>query len=178
MSKLDRLLAEKETEEFLKEAITLCRKKLSKLPINEADKDDVVQVAIMKVHRAIDTYDSSKAMASTYFDKVINNGINSYLRYLKVHEPFTNSLRISEEYDEDSDGNTVSIPGDSTEYIARDIVIDFMQHSNLNEKEKQIFKLRCEGFEFKDIAEQLGCSKARISQIWKALIDKYRTNAI
>lgn len=176
MSKLDKLLAEKETEEFLKEAMKLCRKKLSKIPISEVDKEDAVQVTIMKVHKALDTYDSAKAMASTYFDRVMNNGINSYLRYLKTHEPFTKSLGIADEYDEEAEGNVVALPSDASDYDVTDIMIDFLCYSNLTEKEKQVFQMRCEGREFKEIADALGCSKARISQIWKSLINKYHAS--
>ena len=90
------------------------------------DKEDAVQVTVMKVHKALDTYDSAKAMASTYFDKVMNNGINSYLRYLKTHEPFTKALGIADEYDEEAKGNVVALPSDASAYDVTNIMIDFM----------------------------------------------------
>ena len=54
-----------------------------------------------------------------------------------------------------------------------EFVTDIMENMRLNEREKQIFKLRTSGYEFVEIAGMLGVSKARISQLWKAIREKY-----
>jgi RNA polymerase sporulation-specific sigma factor len=174
MTKLDKHLAEKETEEFLKEAMEICKIKLKKIPyLSDTDKEDAAQVAIIKVDRAMGTFDSSKGKAITYFSRVIDNAIHAYTRYLINHSPLINALEISDEFDEDSEGYRVSVCDDTTTYSVSDTIIDFMLNSGLTEKEKKIFDMRYKGFDFVEIAKYFGCSKARISQIWKGIIIKY-----
>jgi len=179
MSNLDKYLIEQETEEFLKEAMLICKKKLSNVAfMNHADKEDAVQIAMMKVAQALKTYDRSKGMASTYFNKVIENGINSYMRTAIKHAPLTSAMEIVDEYTED-DGfgnNKVSVYDDTTVFNASNIIIDFIVHIGLTEREKKIFELRRTGYDFVEIAYRIGCSKARVSQIWKGIINKYYRN--
>lgn len=174
MTKLDKHLAEKETEEFLKEAMEICKIKLKKISyLSDTDKEDAAQVAIIKVDRAMSTFDSSKGKAITYFSRVIDNAIHAYTRYLINHSPLINALEISDEFDEDNEGYRVSVCDDITTYNVSDMVIDFMSNSGLTDREKKIFHMRYRGFDFVEIANHLGCSKARVSQIWKGIIDKY-----
>lgn len=176
MSKLDKYLVEQETEEFLKEAMAICKIKLNNIPyLSATDKEDAVQVALMKVDRARSTFDKSKGKAVTYFSRVIDNAINTYSRYLINHSPLTKALEISDEYDEDNGCYKVSVFDDVTSYNVSDIIIDFMMNSGLTEKEKEIFDMRYKGFDFVEIAKHFECSKARISQIWKGILTKYNS---
>ncbi|MDM5335703.1 hypothetical protein QUF84_00130 [Fictibacillus enclensis] len=52
-----------------------------------------------------------------------------------------------------------------------DLAIDIQM--NLNEREQEIFHLRTQGYEFVDIAEMMGVTKARILQVWKGIKAKY-----
>ena len=176
MNKLDKYLIEKETEEFLKEAMSICKIKLNNIPyLSATDKEDATQVALMKVDLAMSTFDSSKGKAITYFSRVIDNAIHTYTRYVIKHSPLINALEISDEFDEDNEGYKVSVCDDTTTYEVSDLIIDFMSNSGLTEKEKRIFDMRYKGFDFVEIARYFGCSKARISQIWKGIINKYHS---
>jgi RNA polymerase sigma factor (sigma-70 family) len=176
---LDELFDLNDVDEFLKATHRICNTKLRKVNINEEDKKDVSQEILLRVYKAIKQYDKEKATATTFFNKVIDNGIMTYLRYMKNNSNilFNNILSIIDEYDEEVEDEKafgVQIAGDDTEYDVLDVIMDFTNHCGLSETEKKIFKLRYEGYEFQDIAKTLGVSKARVSQLWKIILQKYQ----
>jgi RNA polymerase sporulation-specific sigma factor len=179
MGVLDELLEIKETEEFLKTVQSFCRKKLSSVYyLNEYDKEDITQNVLIKVYKALDKYDKSVSKASTYFDVIVTNGIKSCLREINKENNKLNSsaLALVEYYEPDESDEPshlkTEVTDDSSIFDTVDSVIDFMENSGLSEKEKKIFSLRYEGFEFQDIAQMLGYTKARISQLWKGIVEK------
>jgi len=179
MAILDELFDLNDVDEFLKATHKICKNKLNKYNFNEEDKKDVSQEILLKVYRALKRYNKEKATAATYFNKVINNGILSYISRITNNSNmlFNNILSIMDEYEEETENNGpsgVQVAGDSTEYDVVDMIVDFLNHCELTDDEKQIFKLRYKGYEFQEIASIMDVSKARVSQLWKRILQKYR----
>lgn len=58
-------------------------------------------------------------------------------------------------------------------YENTEFLLDIMYYLDLSDQEKEVFKLRSAGYLFSEIAKIMGLTKARISQIWKSIRDKY-----
>jgi RNA polymerase sporulation-specific sigma factor len=175
----DELLAVGDMDKFLTKAKEMCEVKIHATDFVGMEKEDVVQEVLLSVYRAVDAYDSSRAKASTFFENVINNRIRDCLRKAKTNMPLCLAVELVESPEDISNdsgsthkSNAVlkSVDGD---YGCSEYEIDFMENIGLNDREKQIFKLRCAGYEFTEIATMLGLTKARISQLWKGVIKKY-----
>ena len=78
---------------------------------------------------------------------------------------------------EESDGTDMALVLGHTGFAYEnfEFLTDIMENMRLNDREKQIFRLRTSGYDFVEIAAIQGVSKARISQIWKGIRSKYET---
>lgn len=186
MSILDELFELKDTEEFLDkflEAVqVICRKKLSKLYyLNKYDKEDIMQDVLIKVYYAIDKYDKTISKPGAYFNRIVDNGITSCIRDMHRFKNIINTpssvITDPEVCDEINVVEPIeyNLTDDTTVFDSVDVFIDFLENSNLTEQEKRIFNLRYSGLEFQEIAKIMGYTKARISQLWKNIINKCRS---
>jgi RNA polymerase sporulation-specific sigma factor len=175
----DELLAIGDMDKFLTKAKEMCEMKIKTSNFFGMEKEDVVQEVLLTVFKSINSYDNSKAKACTFFENVINNKIKDCVRKTgtKSNLMVTTAIELVPEFDADDK------PADSaylgvlsaadSGYACSEYEIDFMENIGLNDREKQIFKLRCSGYEFVEIASILGLTKARISQLWKGVVQKY-----
>lgn len=179
----DELFALEEMDAFLKKAQEKCRAKVGHQKFAGMETDDVVQEVLIKVYRSMQRYDGTLSKVSTYVDHVMDNMIRDCLRKAgsKSNLSLVNALDLLESTADpercNSDGQDVSwsyIAGCSEPgYERMELITDVMENMHLNKREQEVFRLRLTGYEFMEIAEKIGVSKARVSQIWKSIREKY-----
>lgn len=179
----EELYALKEFDAFFTKVKEKCEIKLRGKTFAGMEKEDVVQEVLIKVSNALGQYDAKKSQMSTYIDHIINNKIKDCYRKAVSYKNLcvVNALSISEsihepEYGEDDgyeDRNYIQLGCEDVGYENTDVLIDIMSNMGLSEREKEIFRLRSNGYEFVEIAKIMGVSKARISQIWAGVKRKY-----
>ncbi|MGO4731670.1 sigma-70 family RNA polymerase sigma factor [Paenibacillus sp. 2KB_22] len=165
---------------FLNKAQEKCRHKLRGKTFAGIEKEDVTQEIMIKLVNSLDKYDSEKAKMSTFVDHLIENKIKDMYRKCMSEKNLSvvNAVQImctdqSGGDESESSDIALALGHAGFAYENFEFVTDIMENMRLNEREKQIFKLRTSGYEFVEIAGMLGVSKARISQLWKAIREKY-----
>ncbi|WFR60404.1 sigma-70 family RNA polymerase sigma factor [Paenibacillus amylolyticus] len=165
---------------FLNKAQEKCRHKLRGKTFAGMEKEDVTQEIMIKLVNSLDKYDAEKAKMSTFVDHLIENKIKDMYRKCMSEKNLSvvNAAQImctDQGGGEESEGSDIALALGHTGFAYEnfEFVTDIMENMKLNEREKQIFKLRISGYEFVEIAGILGVSKARISQLWKAIREKY-----
>lgn len=175
----DELLDLGAVDTLLDKAQKICKKKLSNKVFPGMEKDDVVQEALVKVYNSIDKYDSEKAKASTFFDHIISNVIKDCYKKATTEKNLlvcnaSEYTEVSTDSDDVSEGKAgVTYGVVDHEYENSEFMMDLADNMGLNDREKEIFSMRCAGYEFKEIAEVIGVSKPRMTQIWKKIVSKY-----
>jgi RNA polymerase sigma factor (sigma-70 family) len=149
------------------------------------EHDDVIQESLIKVFKYIDKYDSSKSKLNTFLEvltdsvfkdcfKKASSGANMNLVYAVALDatsmPDIGAVDSVEEYE-------FQIGKTDTGYEMFEVVTDLMKHLGLTDREKEVFKLRANGYGNHEIADQLGISRARITQIWTKITDKANADA-
>jgi RNA polymerase sporulation-specific sigma factor len=179
----DELFALEEMDAFLKKAQEKCRAKVAHQKFAGMETDDVVQEVLIKVYRSMQRYDGTLSKVSTYVDHVMDNMIRDCLRKAgsKTNLSVVNAFDLLESA-VDTERNNADGQEASWSYVAgcselgyeqMELITDVMEHMHLNERERDVFRMRLSGYEFVEIAEKIGVSKARVSQIWKAIRGKY-----
>lgn len=175
----DKLFAIGDMDAFLNKAQEKCRQKLKGKTFAGMEKDDVTQEVMIKLYNSLEKYDAEKAKMSTFVDHLIDNKIKDMYRKCMTEKNLSvvNAVQVVST-DLDIDDERSSQPGITLghkgyAYENFEFVTDIMENMKLNEREKEIFRLRTSGYEFVEIADILGVSKARISQLWKAIRIKY-----
>ncbi len=181
-STFDELYAIGEMNLFLEKAINHCKAKIRTVKFAGMEIEDVAQEAAIKVLRSLDNYNAETSKLSTYVDHVIDNMIRDCLRYVGTQKNlmvvnaddlfFNPTLDISTKQDDVGDYYTNKFGVIDAGYQNVEDIIDVTEHMGLNEREKEVFLLRMEGYEFTEIAKFIGVSKSRLSQIWSNVKDK------
>jgi RNA polymerase sporulation-specific sigma factor len=175
----DELFAVGEMNLFLKKAQKHCAAKIGNRKFAGMDKEDVIQEALIKVYRSLDKYDSKVSKLNTFVDHVIENIICDYLRKAGSRKNLlvVNAAAISEVTNDSEESTEVSYQLGEVDYGYEnsELLMDVMENMNLSDREKEIFKLRMEGYEFVEIAQKLGMSKSRLSQVWSKIKLKYQS---
>ncbi|MEC0276928.1 sigma-70 family RNA polymerase sigma factor [Peribacillus frigoritolerans] len=161
---------------LLEKAQEKCELKLRGKKFAGMEKEDVVQEVLIKVHKSLSKYDSSKAKMSTYIEHVIENMVKDCYKKCGTEKNLilVNALELEDSYEWDDEafqGYGAHVGSVDAGYMAVDMSIDVS--ITFSAREKEIFELRTQGYEFVDIADKLGVTKARISQIWKGIKAKY-----
>lgn len=174
MGKMDEVFAMGAMDQFLKAAKKVCESKVRGKKFNCMEEDDVVQEILIRVYKSVEKYDPEKASASTFFSRVMDTELLSYYRKSNAekNKSLANAAQITDYYEEGTDA--VEAECDPTEYSVSEFYIDFMYNIGLTDKEKHVFKMRYEGFDYTEIADSLGVSKPYVSQLWKSIMTKYR----
>ena len=176
----DELYGLGDVDAFLNKAKEKCETKLRGKSFAGMDTEDVVQEVLIKIHKSFDKYDHNKAKVSTYVDHVMENmikdcykkcGTEKNLFVVNAVELDYSSNWESEESDRRTQG--VQVGAEDTGYQNVDFMYDLVNNLGLTPRESEIFHLRSQGYEFVEIANFLGVSKARISQIWRGIKEKY-----
>jgi len=174
----DELFAIGDMDAFLEKAQLKCRQKLRGKTFAGMEQEDVTQEVMIKLYNSLDKYDADKARVSTFVDHLIDNKIKDMYRKCMTSKNLNvvNAVQILSSSSDvvETDGNNGTVLGhEGYAYENFEFITDIMENMQLNEREKEIFKLRSSGYEFVEIADIFGLSKPRISQIWKGIRDKY-----
>ncbi|MGA4519294.1 sigma-70 family RNA polymerase sigma factor [Solibacillus silvestris] len=177
----DQLFEAGEIDLFLSKAKEQCEKKLRGRTFAGMEQEDVVQEVLIKVYKSLSSYDSAKAKLSTYIDRVIENMIKDSYKKCGSYKNLANinAMEIEdsyqdngEEYGMGSSSNSISIGFNDMGYMRFEVFTDIKENDRLTKRERVILQLHYKGYEKVEIAEKLGVTKARISQIWKEMMEK------
>lgn len=175
----DELIALNEMEAILAKAKKYCEQKIGMQKFAGMETEDVVQEVLIKIYKAVETFDPSKAKASTYFYYVIDNGIKDHLRISgsRRNLAVVNALTIIDDVANEVDksgftDNEIVLGSVDCTFSTKEYIYDILENIGLNEREIRIFKMRAAGYQFDEIAGFEGCSKARMSQLWSKVQKK------
>ena len=172
----DELFAIGDMDAFLTKAKQECRIKLivNNTRLVGMEYEDVEQEALIKLLDALSKYDASISKLSTFVDRVITNMIRDCIR--KASRQKNLMVTYAEQLcDSENTENSFSVTVSVTEhgYENFEFVTDVMENIGLTKQEKRVFELRMRGYSFKEIADELGVTKMRISQVWASIKAKY-----
>ncbi|MFF2480286.1 sigma-70 family RNA polymerase sigma factor [Paenibacillus sp. NPDC058071] len=182
---LDELYAIGEMEMFYKAAKEKCEKKIGATRFAGMDREDVVQEALLKVHRYLPKYDATKAKLSTWVDRVLSSMIKDMLEKAGTEKNLSvvNAASLDlyacvkeapfSDYADQGQAYTVQVGGEDYGYENAELMIDFLEYIQLSKREKEVFNLRAAGYSPSEIADLLQVSASRVSQLWKSIIQKY-----
>ncbi|NGQ95335.1 RNA polymerase sigma factor [Brevibacillus sp. SYP-B805] len=175
----DELYAMDEVEEILAKVKKKCEIKLKGKRFAGMEHEDVVQEVLFKTYKVLDKYDSSIAKINTFLNSVIDNMIKDCYKStmsgknLAVVNAIDIAGLIKAEVKEEGVCYHVGVEDRGFENC--EVLMDIMENMGLNDRERQVFKLRSAGYEYQEIAKMVGVSKSRVQQIWKSIVVKYET---
>ena len=132
-------------------------------------KEDLAQVGMMALYKAIQTYEVGRTEFSTYAVRVIKSKMINFLQndlYKYVAKGGEKPIHNNEGLDEDSEkmrDRTVGRFDDDTEVNANEL-LDYIK----DYKDERAYKIVCllsEGYTYEEIGSILNLSKQRINQI-------------
>lgn len=171
---LDELYALGEMDVFFQKSKEKVEKRVHGMRLAGTDGEDVVQEALIKVYRYLPKYDSSKAKVSTYLDRIITSAIRDCLKKAGARSNLqvVNAIPLAIFEGVDDTQVTYEAGAEDLGYENAELMMDIMDHLGLTEREKEIFRLRVSGYEFKEIAQVFNISRGRMSQIWSNITTK------
>ena len=132
-------------------------------------KEDLAQVGMMALYKAIQTYEVGRTEFSTYAVRVIKSKMINFLQndlYKYISKGGEKAMHNNEGLDEDSEkmrDRTMGRMDDDTEVNANEL-LDFIKKY----KDERAYKIVCllsEGYTYEEIGDMLDLSKQRINQI-------------
>ena len=132
-------------------------------------KEDLAQVGMMALYKAIQTYEVGRTEFSTYAVRVIKSKMINFLQndlYKYISKGGEKAMHNNEGLDEDSEkmrDRTVGRFDDDTEVNANEL-LDYIK----DYKDERAYKIVCllsEGYTYEEIGSILNLSKQRINQI-------------
>lgn len=132
-------------------------------------KEDLAQVGMMALYKAIQTYEVGRTEFSTYAVRVIKSKMINFLQndlYKYISKGGEKAMHNNEGLDEDSEkmrDRTVGRFDDDTEVNANEL-LDYIK----DYKDERAYKIVCllsEGYTYEEIGDMLDLSKQRINQI-------------
>lgn len=180
---LDEAFALGDLDQFYKRSKEKIAAKISGRKFAGFEAEDVSQECLIKIHKAIPKYDASKAKIGTFIDTIIQNTLKDSFKKAgsNTNLSVVNAKSLNDESVptkfvlEGAEDVPFEIGTDDGGYVMFEVVTDLMSNLGLTDREKEVFKLRASGYENCEIADILGVSRVRISQIWSRIVDKYRS---
>ena len=132
-------------------------------------KEDLAQIGMMALYKAIQTYEVGKNEFSTYAVKVIKSKMINFIQndlYKYVAKGGLKAVHENEGMDEDTEkvrDRTMGRMDDNTEVNANEL-LDYIKKY----KDNRAYDIVCllnEGYTYEEIGNMLGLSKQRINQI-------------
>lgn len=141
------------------------------------EQEDVQQEMLIKIYKSLNKYDESKSRIGTYIDFIIDNTLKDMYKKCGSEKNLANvnALEIEDSYSEEQEAEAsfgIHYGLADAGYLETDIMLDMQRNVELNAREREIIRLHMEGYAHVEIAEKLGITKARISQLWKIIMQK------
>ena len=150
--------------------------------------DDLFQVGVIGLIKAIDSFDAENgARFATYAGKCLQNEILMYFRAQKKH---AGVMSVNDSVDIDKDGNPltyleiIAAPDDIVDTIDRKLRLEKIERAIktvLTERERRIMVLRYglsksgKSYAQRDVAKMLNISRSYVSRLEKSAIEKIRS---
>lgn len=177
LHQMDELFMAGKVDDFLQKAKENCEAKLAGMTFAGMTRDDVVQEVLLKVYRTMKDYDEDKARVTTFVDHVITNKIRDCLRKAGTQKNLTNSNAVlvstGDENEEETMISSIAAPSEQYRYEEVEMMIDLMEYMQLSPRDKQILRMRSEGYYHEEIGQKFNISKERVCQIIKAIMKQY-----
>lgn len=150
----------------------------------EFAKEDMVQVGLISLYKAIQTFDESKNLKfSTFATSIIKNDLcnfiqRDYKRYSGVLDDSVSS--INENLDKDGEGNnsiesTLSMDEDFSELEGLELLTYIRERKS--EKVVRMVELLAQGYTNEEVGNILGCSKQNVNATMKRLAEELRSSS-
>ncbi|MGM7682837.1 sigma-70 family RNA polymerase sigma factor [Cytobacillus sp. Hm23] len=178
MADFDKLFDAGDVDAFLNKAKEKCQKKVRGKHFAGMEQEDVIQEILIKIYRKLDKYDSEKAKVSTYINSIMDNMIKDCFRYCGTDKNLSlvNAVPIEEDYEVDfekgSMGSGIQVGRKDINFLENEILIDYEYCHDLSDRDRKIFLLHYRGYSKAEIANELGLSKSRLTQIWNEIVRK------
>ena len=138
---------------------------------NLVKDEDIIQVGMLGLCNAANSFDESKSKFSSYASFCIRNEINQELRRRKKHyNTLSLDYEYSDEWGESSTFGDLQIGESDVPFVDVDGFYNL-----LDPVEKEIYRLRQNGDSVVSVAETLGCSREAIYQRIRQMKAKWRT---
>lgn len=181
---LDEAFALGEMDTFYKRTVEKVKMTVRGQKFAGMEIDDVVQETLIKVHRAMPKYDNTKSKVGTYVDSIIRNMVKDCFKRASSQsnlcvvnaQPIDGPSSVNEQtMDNAGDDICFQVGVTDSSYYVFEVVTDLLENLGLTDREKEVFKLRAAGYENFEIAQILGITRSRITQIWSKIMDKYES---
>lgn len=169
-----------EQEEFFNKNVNLAYKVASCYRSNYFNElEDIIQIALGALWKAVIYYDNSRAMFSTFAVPIIRNDINYYLRRVKKSKKeisinSTIKTKSSSNDDLTLEGILTNDSEDLIEAVEDKIFLEnLFSEIQLSNKETEVLRYWLEGKKQTEIAEKLHTSQTDISRTVTRLKRKF-----
>lgn len=143
--------------------------------------EDAVQISLLGFWKACLTYNKDKGISlSTYSYVVMQNEFNILARKdkknpncISIEETVKDNLVIGDFLSSDIDCEELVLDNIEKEEITKEI---YRCMSNVEGRDKEIFRMHLKGIKQMQIAKELGISQAQVSRVISKLYDKIKHN--
>lgn len=142
-----------------------------------ADYDDIAQVGRIALLKAIRTYEPKKGKLSTYATRCIRNAYRNMLFLERAQKRQTHKLQVY--YDEEIDDkghtwwDTLEMSASVEDEVVRRVAMQEWL-AQLDERERCIIEMKCQGYYLREIGARLGITHERVRQIIRGTEEKAR----
>ncbi len=190
------MLTKMEKEQVLNEKVDYIRKLINIFTVSNGtnrvnfDRDDIMQMAIISVYKALDVYDPDKGVGmDTYISTVVKNMVTDYKRKFMRYNAHIAPMSDFEDPDRKKDEfslqkNVAALPDDSLDAAERKADFEYliMKLQNMRQSKKNFERYgsvallnNANGISYKETAERLDVPmnklRACVSQLRKKLME-------
>lgn len=189
------MLTKMEKEQVLNEKVDYIRKLINIFTVSNGtnrvnfDRDDIMQMAVISVYKALDVYDPDKGVGmDTYISTVVKNMVTDYKRKFMRYNAHIAPMSDFEDPDRKKDEfslqkNVAALPDDSLDAAERKADFEYliMKLQNMRQSKKNFERYgsvallnNANGISYKETAERLDVPmnklRACVSQLRKKLM--------
>lgn len=139
--------------------------------LNNADKEDLKQGALVSFYRAALSYRADRGVTFGLYAKIcVVNGIADTLRYIEKKPSDVSIDNLPENEQATGDANPQSLMLDREQFA----ILDRKIHFALSELEYKIFELYLDGYSYAEIADKVGKTAKSVDNALRRVKDKLK----
>ena len=182
------MLTKMEKEQVLNEKVDYIRKLINIFTVSNGtnrvnfDRDDIMQMAVISVYKALDVYDPDKGVGmDTYISTVVKNMVTDYKRKFMRYNAH---IAPMSDFEDPLQKNVAALPDDSLDAAERKADFEYliMKLQNMRQSKKNFERYgsvallnNANGISYKETAERLDVPmnklRACVSQLRKKLME-------